>query len=65
MRLRYVFDASVGLVLILVPFLAGFAGDWQARDLDIAVGLSLVGWAVVSFGYFHARHFRGEGPARG
>jgi hypothetical protein len=65
MRHAYWFDAIAGLTLILVPFLAKFTPDWRAVDADIAVGLSLLAWAIVCFLAPQAHAAPGPRPGRG
>ncbi len=49
MRHGYWFDAIMGLTLLLVPLLRGFAQGWRLHFLDVVVALSLLAWAIVSY----------------
>ncbi len=49
MRYGHWFDAVMGLILLLVPLLRGFAQGWRLHFLDVAVGLSLLAWAIVTY----------------
>ncbi len=47
MRYAYWFDAIMGLILVLAPSVGKLAQDWRA--VDVAVGLSLLAWAMVTY----------------
>jgi hypothetical protein len=49
MRYGYWIDAILGLVLIVSPYVGRFTQDHTAFYADMAVGMLLVLWAIVSY----------------
>jgi hypothetical protein len=49
MRYGYWIDAILGLVLIVSPYVGKFAQDHTALYVNVAVGILLVVWAIVSY----------------
>lgn len=49
MRYRYWIDASLGLILIVAPFVGRFAADRPALYTDLTVGILLFVWAIVGY----------------
>ena len=49
MRYGYWINGILGVLLIAAPYMGNFAGDHPAAYTDVAVGLLLLVWAVVSY----------------
>lgn len=49
MRLGTWVDGVIGLVLIVLPFLGRLAPGIPGRYVEVALGLCLLAWAIVSF----------------
>ncbi len=64
MRYGYWFDAIMGVILILVPFVGKFQQDPPALYVDLAVGLALVAWAAVRSITFGGQDVQGGHPTR-
>ncbi len=49
MRYGSCFDAVMGLVLVTAPLVGALAREPRVLYVDVAVGLSLLAWAIITY----------------